>query len=158
MRFSVELLAEKPLFIRDESFIKTALYSDDSVIPESQGKDYYKNGFMALSNTRIAGIGRTFSYSLSSRPLGLGPFEAKPGKYIKLKEEQLKNIHIIIETNFILDPGILKSTLGINLVSERGKTYDIPLARPDIKIFWPERGKFEIDITDFINNKIIVEV
>ncbi|MFZ7101089.1 MAG: hypothetical protein ACOWWO_00325 [Peptococcaceae bacterium] len=159
MKLSVELYVEKPIFIKEYSYIEIGLRSHGFMISESKGNDSYtnSNGFTALSGSRIAGIGRNNSYSITDRPLGLGALEAKPGKYIELEDGQTDDVHVVFETNILLDPGTIRDCLGIRIVNARGKSFDIPLARPDIEMYWNERGRFVIPITEFINSKILVE-
>jgi len=158
MKLAVELYVEKPIFIKDQSFIETSLRSHGFIIPESKGNDLYQNGFTALSGSRIAGIGRNSTYTTKDRPVGLGTLEARPGKYLELNEREEEDLHLIFETNILLDPGTIKDIFGIRIVNKRGKSFDIPLARPDIEIHWNERGRFIIPITEFVNSKILIEV
>lgn len=160
MKLSVEVYTEKPVFIKDGAYVNTSLRSHGFIIPESEGKDSYNNnnGVTVLSGKRIGGIGREKVYSITDRPLGLGGLEAKPGKYLELGENELDDIHLIFETNIFLDPGIIRDFLGVRIVNSRGKAYDIPLARPDIEIYWNERGRFVIPITEFVNSKFLLPV
>ena len=158
MKLSVELYTEKPLFIKDESYVEISLRSHGFIIPESRGSDIYKNGFTALSRSRIASIGRSNSYKTDDRVLGLGTLEARPGKYLELNEGQIDDVYVIFETNILLDPGTIRDMLGIRIVDKWGKAFDIPFARPDIEIYWNERGRFVISITEFVNSKMLIKL
>ncbi|MFZ5943567.1 MAG: hypothetical protein ACOYVD_05635 [Bacillota bacterium] len=158
MKLSVELYTEKPIFVKEDSYVETSIRSHGFILPDSRGTDHYSHSFTALSGSRIGGIGRNNLYSCKDTPLGLGKTEARPGKYLEINDEHLNDLHLIFETNILLDPGTIKDCLGIRIVSNRGKNYDIPLARPDLEIYWNARGRFVVDITEFINSKIFVEV
>lgn len=154
MRLSVELYTEKPLSLKPQTFINLSLRSHGFILPESKGIDKYENYFMVLTNKRIAGIGREKTYRQNSFTAGLGSFQAKPGTYIQIKEEDKHDLTLIIENDLIYDPGILKDSLGVRLVNAKGKIFDIPLKRPDLQIHWTHRGRFVVPIYEFTNSKI----
>lgn len=150
MKFSIELYAEKPFFIKDESFMSISLRADGDILQNSLGKDYFKKGFMALSGRRIAGIGRICEYSIEN--LVTEMFQAKPGAFIFF-QNNLSVLDLIIETDIILDPGLIRQSIGIRLINESGQQYDIPLARPDIKIYWEGRGFYSIPSRNIVLSK-----
>jgi len=151
---AVELYTEKSLSVKEEAYFKTALLTGGNVFPGSEGNDRYGFSFIATGAKRVAGLGRDFFYTLTSFPAGLGPIEARPGKYIDLPEIP-EEFSLILETNLILDPGVLSDTLGVRLVNERGKGYDIPLGRPDVPVYWEGRGKFIILLAGAVHDKFL---
>jgi len=153
----VEIYAQKPLFLKDNDFIRLSLISRGKEIEETVGCDRYVRGTAMLTDKRIAGIGRKHTYDFDSRsvPIGLGTLEAKPGAYIELIGNDLEDIELKIETNAILDPALVCDLWGIRFVNHMGKSYDVPLCRPDIKITWHSRGVYTIPISEFLNNKLM---
>jgi hypothetical protein len=160
MRCSVEVYAQKPLFFKDDDYICLSLISKGKEIKGTAGCDRYVRGTAMLSNKRIAAIGRKYTYDFNSRsvPIGLGTLEARPGAYIELKEDELEDLELKIDTNTLLDPALVRDLWGIRFVNYTGKSYDVPLARPDIQIHWNGRGSYTIPITEFINSKLIFPI
>jgi hypothetical protein len=155
MKLSLEVYAEKPLWVRDDSYIRLSLRSHGLIIEEFNGEDHFSNGLFLLSGKRLSGIARSCSYSTANFPFGWESFQARPGAFIELGEQESDNLALIIQTDIILDPGFLRQMVGIRFITKNGKNYDIPLARPDIEIYWDGRGRYVIPITDFLNSKII---
>lgn len=156
MKVSIELYANQALFIRDDSYIKLFIRSYDHILEESMGRDYYKDGIFILSEKRITGVGRKCCYSKDIHYFEV--FQARPGSYLEFSKNQIENVTLVIQTNIILDPGLLKQQVGIRVVNEEGKKYDIPLTRPDIEIYWTGRGLYTIPLTDVLNNRLITLV
>ncbi len=151
MKLSVELFAEKPFILKEDSFIQMSLRLHGLIFPETEGKDEYHFSFLVLSGKSLAGVGREFTYELNLFPLGLGCIESRPGAFVELGEDKIDDLDVIIETNLTLDLGIFTDSFGLRLINEKGKTYDIPLSRPDIEIGWDSRGRFDVPITQFVN-------
>lgn len=152
MKIAIEIYSEIPLNIKEDTYFKTALTAGGNILPDSVGSDDYRFQSIILSGKRVAGLGREFTYTLSAFPAGMGPTEGRPGKYIDLVRVP-GDIALSLETNLILDPGILTYSLGIRLVNESGKSYDVPLCRPDVKIRWNGRGSYTIPLADFLWSK-----
>ncbi|MCG8402838.1 MAG: hypothetical protein MJA84_14790 [Firmicutes bacterium] len=157
MKIAVEIYAEKLQNIKDGSYIKTALKTSGGILPGSEGCDRYGFASIITSTKRVAGLGREFFYNLSSFPAGMGAIEARPGRYLEV-EKIPEDIALEIETNFTLDPGMLADSLGLRLVSERGGSFDIPLCRPDIPVFWDSRGKYTIPLNGLLQSNLIQAV
>ena len=87
----------------------------------------------------------------------MGAIEARPGRYLEV-EEIPEDMALEIETNLILDPGVLADSLGIRLVSERGGSLDIPLCRPDIPVCWDSRGKYTIPLNGLLRSNLLQAV
>ncbi len=149
MKIAVDIYTEKPLCVKLDTYFKTVLQVDDKYFAGSEGHDRYSFLCVIGSEKRVAGLGREQAYSLSSMPAGMGAVEARPGKYINLPEGA-KEVVLAIETNLFLDPGILADSLGVRLVNEQGKKFDVPLARPDVSISWEGRGQYLIPLSAFL--------
>lgn len=154
MRLTVELYAEKPLFIKENSFFKLGLRTGGLVLEDTIGVDRYKLALMALSGKRIAGIARETVYNHHIFPYGMAGGEARPGAYVEVDEGGLKNMAVIVETNLVLDVGLARDGLGLRLVNSAGKSYDLPLARPDVEVHWDGRGRYVIPVGEFVTSKL----
>lgn len=153
MTLAVEIYAEKPLSIREGIFFKTSLLIKDIVLDGSAGYDRYGFNSIVTTEKRLAGLGRSVAYSLGSFPAGMGPIEARPGKYLDLPDIP-ENIVLELETNLILDPGLLADSIGIRLIGRTGKTVDIPLSRPDMAIWWESRGKYAVPLEGILKSPV----
>jgi hypothetical protein len=152
MKFALEIYAEKPLCIKFNTYFKTALAVKGEIIADSAGLDSYSFLSVITSDKRVAGLGRDYTYSLSSLPAGLGPVEARPGKYMDLALD--REMELVLETNLILDPGILADSLGVRLINEQGKQFDVPFSRPDVSIHWESRGRYIIPLSAFLCSRL----
>ncbi|MFZ5642382.1 MAG: hypothetical protein ACOY46_02180 [Bacillota bacterium] len=153
MKLAVELYSEKTLSIREETYFKTFILMDGTVLDCSKGFDRYGFSFILTSEKRLAGLGREFIYTLSSFPAGMGPIEARPGTYFDLPEAG--EISLALETNLILDPGVLNMSIGVRFVNEDGKKYDFPLCRPDVPVLWDGRGTFTISLSGILHSNVL---
>ena len=154
MKLAVELYSEKPLFIKENSFFKLGLRTGGLVLEDTIGIDRYKMASMALTGRRLGGTAREMVYDHSIFPSGLGSGEARPGAYVNVGEGSIKGMAVILETNLILDVGLLRDSMGLRLVNEAGKTYDVPLARPDVEVNWDGRGRYVIPVGGFLVSKL----
>lgn len=154
MKLAVELYSEKPLFIKDGSFVKLGVRSGGLVMDDTVGTDLYNLACMALTGKRLGGTAREIVYDHSIFPSGLGNGEARPGAYISVDEWRLKDLAVVLETNLLMDVGLLRATLGLRLINEAGKSYDIPLSRPDIEVAWNGRGRYVIPVGEFVKSKL----
>jgi len=153
LKAAFEIYAEKPLSIKLDTYFKTALVQSGTPIAGSEGLDRYTFLCFIGSEKRVAGLGRTYTYSLSSLPAGLGPVEARPGKNIDLPVV-CDDVNLVVETNLILDPAILADSFGVRLINEQGKKYDVPFSRPDVAIGWDGRGRYIIPISAFLCSRL----
>lgn len=154
MKLAVELYAEKPFFVREGGFFRLGLRTGGLINQDSVGEDRFWLNYMVLSGRRLAGSGRKVEYDYSFFPGGLAGGQARPGAYVLIGDAAGCGLALIIETDLILSDGLLREQLGIRLVNEKGKTFDIPLARPDIEIAWDGRGRYVISLADFVNSKL----
>lgn len=154
MKLAVELYSEKPLFIKENSFFKLGLRIKGLVLDDTVGIDQYGFANMALTGRRIGGTAREIIYDHSIFPSGFGSGEARPGAYVHVEQDSVKDMAVVLETNLILDMGMLRDSVGLRLVNEAGKSYDVPLARPDIEIAWDGRGRYVIPVGEFLTSKL----
>ena len=154
MKLAVEIYTEKPLFVKEDSWFKLSLRTQGLVFEDTKGCDLYNLGSLILSGKRLGGAARSVVYDKMIYPAGFGTGEARPGAYMQVDESSCHGAAIILETNLILDLGLLRDSVGIRLVNEDGKAFDIPLMRPDIEIAWNGRGRFVIPIGEFLDSKI----
>ncbi|MFZ5632538.1 MAG: hypothetical protein ACOY40_06780 [Bacillota bacterium] len=157
MKMAVEIYTEKPLSIKGDTYFKTALLAGGAVLAGSGGCDRYDFPYIATSEKRVAGLGREFTYTLAAFPAGMGPIEARPGRYLEFTGA-VEDIDLSLETNLILDPGALADSLGVRFVNERGKGYDVPLCRPDVRIRWDGRGKYTVSLAGLLHSKLLQAV
>lgn len=157
LKLALELYTEKPLCVKDDTYFRTALSVDKITFSDTEGLDQYCFHSVIGSEKRVAGLGRICTYTLNSLPGGLGPVEARPGTYFNLPADYSKTT-LLLETNLILDPGILSDTLGIRLVNAQGKTVDVPFSRPDVKILWESRGTYTIVLPEILCSRLLQAV
>lgn len=157
MKIAVEIYTEKPLNIKDGAYFKTALMARGRIVEGSEGTDSFGFASVVISEKRVAGLGRDFVYTLASFPAGMGAIEARPGAYLNLADIP-EDIALDIETNLILDQGILADVLGVRLIGAQGKSVDIPLCRPDVPVLWQGRGKYTIPLYGLLQFRILQAV
>lgn len=154
MKIAVEIYAEKLLDIKENTYFKTALMVKGELLNGSEGYDRYEFPALITSEKRVAALGRGFVYTLAAFPAGMGAIEARPGKYLDLPDVP-DDVTLTLETNLILDPGMLADSLGVRLANAQGKSVDIPLRRPDIPIWWEGRGKYAIPLNEIFNSRFL---
>lgn len=71
-----------------------------------------------------------------------------------MDQDSLANLAVVLETNLVLDVGELRDILGLRLVNEGGKGYDVPLSRPDVEVAWNGRGRYVIPIGEFLESRL----
>lgn len=154
MKVAVEIYAGRVMDIKEGAFFRTALVSGGKIMEGSEGFDSFGFASVITSEKRIAGLGREFSYTLDLLPAGMGAVEARPGSYIDIGEIP-EDIALELETNLILDPGVLSWALGIRLAGAGGKSTDIPLGRPDVTVWWEGRGRYAIPLYSLLKSNIL---
>lgn len=154
MKLAVELYSEKPLFVKENSFFKLGVRTRGLVLEETVGSDCYKLACLMLSGKRLGGAARTVVYDHSMFPAGFGGGEARPGSFIELEKDSVPGMAVVLETNLILDMALLRDNLGLRLVNEAGKGYDLPLSRPDVEVAWDGRGRYVIPVGEFITSRL----
>lgn len=154
MVIAVEIYAEKPVNIKEGTYFKTSLVVEGVVLDGSAGYDEYGFSSIITSEKRLAALGRSSLYSLGSFPAGMGPIEARPGKYLEIADGA-GGIMLELDTNLILDPGVLSDLTGVRLVGRNGKKIDIPLCRPDLKVLWEGRGIYKVPLDGIFISRVL---
>ncbi|MCF8023494.1 MAG: hypothetical protein K9L17_12460 [Clostridiales bacterium] len=134
------------MFLKNESFVRLSLRTCGMIFRETIGTDKFYNNAYLLTGKRLSGTGRFVDYCNPFIP----GFQAKPGAFINVKEESLDDISLVIETNLILSPALLRENTGIKIINRVGKTLNFPLKRPDVEINWDGKKRFVVPLTDFI--------
>ncbi|AYO31181.1 MAG: hypothetical protein PWR06_878 [Thermoanaerobacteraceae bacterium] len=147
MLVEIELFTQMAVSINYGDELSMKVNYNGKILEEGISRDSFEFSGTVLGGKRLAAIGRERRYTYGDLT---GIFEADPGKGVNLlfidPEDDIK---LIIETNIWLDPGRMVQDLSLKVFSEN-RMRDIPLNRPDVKIDWPGRGKFIVDIGDFI--------
>lgn len=148
MQVGIEVYAQRAVYIMDNNFVRLKVINNGYVMEKSYSEDVFRFFGTIIPGRRLAGAGRKSEYEPSYL---LGRiFEASPSLPISfLFIDPEDDIKLVIETNIWLDPGVMLQDAMLKIYSEK-KSLEIPLNRPDIKIDWPSRGTFAIDIGDFI--------
>lgn len=147
MQVGIELYTQTAVSINPGYEVSMKVLFNGRILEESVSNDTYKFSGTVTGDKRLAAAGRERSYDY--RDLA-GIFEADaavPLDILFIDGED--DIKLWIETNIWLDPGELIQCLYLKLFSESA-TLEIPLIRPDVKIEWPRRGCFVVDIADFV--------
>jgi len=142
MNYNFEWKAEKGIDVNPGDYFETAVLLDENILPETVGRDEFRLNGLLLPGKRIAGFGRTKTYSLENMPAGLGAIEAEPSVMVDLPKDHLSKIAFQIATNIILDQGLLTQCLCLNVIQGDGTSVEIPLSRPDVAISWQSRGNY----------------
>lgn len=150
MKISIEIYAEKQLFVKPDSYVKTVVMNKGRVLENSRGADSYPSGCIVIPGKRIAGAGRESVCHPGGAALCA---EAAPGAYFQL-DEAYEDVVLIINTDIILDQGILTDCLGIRILNEDGFKRHVPFKRPDVEIKWMRRGTFAIPVRPLITAAI----
>lgn len=146
MLYNFAWKAEKGIDVNPGDYFSTAILDDEKVLSDTAGRDDFKLNGLILPGKRIAGFGRTKSYSLDTMPAGLGPVEAEPSKMVNLPQEYSSKVTFQIDTNIILDQGMLAQYLYLDVIQKDGANLQIPLSRPDVEISWPSRGHYIVTV------------
>lgn len=146
MNYYFSWKAEQGIDINPGDYFETAILANEKILPETIGRDEYKLNGLLLPGKRVAGFGRTKTYSLENMPAGLGPIEAEPSEIVILEGHELPKVDFQINTNIILDQGMLAQYLYLDVLREDGISTQIPLNRPDVSIIWKSRGNYIVTV------------
>lgn len=155
MYMGVELVAETAVFYDDSSFVSMHLVTDGREVPGSAGVDDFLCNGAILPGKRVAATGRrhSFVYDRFSGSLGLGVVEATPCLMVPVPwPGNGSTLRLRIRNNIVLDPGLLCANFSLKVKAQNGelKEWDIPLSRPDVRVDWPARGEFEVNLGDLL--------
>ncbi|MCR4441582.1 MAG: hypothetical protein QHH10_05790 [Peptococcaceae bacterium] len=146
MEIGLELVTETSLFLTPNHSFRMELYAGDVLLPLSIGTDVYNYNCNIWPNKTVAATGRKAVHELK---VALGPFEAEPARAIAIREEDLPGLKLKLANNKILDQAELKHGFSLR-VSLAGRVLDIPLARPDVRVYWERRGEFTVPLGDLV--------
>ncbi len=152
MKLAVEIYTSKQMAVRAGSRVCTRLMSGGMTVPGSVGEDTYPGGALVPGGKRLAGLGRPFTWPGG----GESPSEAAPGEQFELGNTG-GEVALLIETDMVLDQGVLSDTLALRLVHECGRCTQVPLRRPDLRIGWPKRGTFLVDLGGLLKSAQTVD-
>lgn len=142
IKIGAELVTETTWVVTPNDEYHLELYYGDVPIPESAGTDRFEMNCHILPQKTLAATGRM---ELTKIGYGLGPVEAKGANPVLVTEENLPDLKLRFKNTKILDLAELKHNFSIRL-DVNGKTVDLLLARPDVKVFWEARGDFVIPL------------
>jgi len=149
MEIGVEFFTNRTTFISDFYEFHNIILINDSEIKETSSSDIFKFSGCVLGGKRIAAIGRKKVYDFKNYTETFEAEPAKPFKILFLDPED--KIYLKVNTNIFLDPGRFVEELSLKIYSEKN-SHIAALNSPYIKIDWPGRGEYILDITELIND------
>ncbi|MDR3589355.1 MAG: hypothetical protein P4N41_06805 [Negativicutes bacterium] len=139
-----EIRASQKFDVFPGGYFAAALMADQAVLPETAGRDEFDFPATLLPGKRVAGFGRRRTYPPpSSRLDGQSP-EAAPS--LPFPWEKSRDLSFRIITNVLLDQGLIARHLTLRVAAHDAPVRDIPLSSPDVRIDWPCRGTFVVDV------------
>jgi len=153
MRIGVNLIAETSISVDDTTYFKTGLRLNGLPVPHSEGSDRWNLNGMLLPGKRVAATGRAaeYNYSDTYTGIGFGGIEARRAVPCQLDLGEGDRLVVTVDNNAVLDPGLFCMDFSFAVSFDDPaprRALDLSLRRPDIRVDWPARGLFEVDITD----------
>lgn len=142
MNIGAELVAETTWVVTPNDEYRLELYCGDIPLAQSAGSDRFEMNCHILPGKTLAATGRK---SFTTIGYGLGPVEVTEAVPVPVAEENLPDLKLCLKNTKILDQAELKHNFSIR-VKVNGKTVDLLLARPDVKVYWEGRGEFVIPL------------
>jgi len=136
--------SQKEIVVAANNYFESIILMDNKSCPTTAGCDIFLVAGVIMPGKRLAGFGRNKCYRLEDMS---GTLEAAPSTWL-LMESNTSELSFKINTNIILDPGILASFLYFDITTESETTTHIPLNRPDIQINWQSRGTFVVTVNN----------
>ncbi|SMC92561.1 hypothetical protein [Sporomusa malonica] len=143
MKCCFEWSAQKEIEITPNNYFESIVLAGDAICPDTAGRDEFLLAGVIMPGKRLAGSGRSKCYSLADMS---GAIEAAPSIWVALKND-LSEISFKINTDIILDPGLLASSLSLDIATVSGTATHIPLNRSDVRIDWQSRGTFVVTVS-----------
>ncbi|MDQ7794487.1 MAG: hypothetical protein RDU89_08770 [bacterium] len=153
MKLGVELYTETSLSVDDTTRFELHLTRSGEPVAGSRGLDRYLINGMVILGKRVAACGREAAYGHESTAagLGLGPLEALPAVSSEIGDNY-RGLKLHVDTNAVLDVGLFGSEFSLRITDpEQGRSLDIPLGRPDVRIDWESRGAFVVDLEPLLH-------
>lgn len=149
MKFGFQILTTRSLPMREGDYFATEIWVNGKPIESASGRDTYQLNTIILPQKKLAGTGRTHTYTQGDLICGMGHVQARPLAYVDLPSE-VKTISLKLENSRLLDYRELPLILEVEVHwqnQSREYSQRISLQRPGMKIDWSERGSFMIDFT-----------
>jgi hypothetical protein len=148
VKMGIELVPEVAVTVARGDFINMRLMVDGNSIQTSLGEDEFAFTTTVLRGKRLAATGRRNRLEMQDQPLGMGPAQVPPALAVEMGEGTRIAVDMEVRNSTLLDMGMLVHCLGLRVVDDQGETLaHFPLARPDVTVSWPRRGRFLVDIT-----------
>jgi hypothetical protein len=142
MKCCFEWNALREIGIAPNNYFASIVLAGNTPYPATAGLDEYLFAGIVLPGKRLAGCGRSKRYHCVDRS---GALEAAPSNWVVIKNNPME-ITFKINTDLILDPGLLAASLSLDIANANGTTTHIPLNRSDVRIDWQSRGTFVITV------------
>ena len=151
MQLSAEAICEMAVFFDDTSFMALNLERNGIPLEDTIGSDYFLFNGAILAERRVGATGRTCRHQMNnlSAALGLGSVSAQGPREAVAGLEIGDDLRLRVKTNLTLDAGVFTKVFAIKLHID-GKTFDIPLSRPDVRIEWVGRGEYLVSLEPFL--------
>jgi len=147
MQVGIELYTQMAVTINHGYELAMKVDYNGKILEQSASRDFFEFSGTVTGGKRLAAVGRERYYDYRDLT---GIFEADgalPVGFLLVDPED--DIKLMIKTNIWLDPGRMAQDLCLKIFSD-ARSLEILLNRPDVKIDWAGRGKFIVDIGDFV--------
>jgi hypothetical protein len=138
MIYYFEIRTDQGFDVFPGSYFATVILADGAVLPDTEGRDEFTFATPLSAGKRVAGFGRKQLYASSDT------LEAAPSRLLLL--EDASDFSFKITTNVFLDQGLIARHLTLRIARDDAPPRTIPLSSPDVKIDWPSRGTFVINV------------
>ncbi|HHW25778.1 MAG TPA: hypothetical protein GXX23_00350 [Firmicutes bacterium] len=151
MLLSAEAFCENAVFFDDTSFIALHLERNGIPLEDTIGSDSFLFNGAILPERRVGATGRTCRHQMDnlSAALGLGSVSVPGPRDAVVGLDLSDDLRLRVKTNLTLDVGVFTKVFSVKLRVD-GKTFDIPLSRPDVQIEWVGRGEYLVSLQPFV--------
>lgn len=146
MKYYFEWSAQKDIDVRPGNYFESMVMTKENIYMAAAGHDEFQLAGMVMPGKRFAGFGRSRFYQLREGHADAEAIEAAPSAWVDIGDD-ITEMAFKINTDIILDPGLLASCLSLGIAKEGGLVTNIPLNRPDIRIDWQSRGTFIVTVS-----------
>jgi len=142
MKYYFDWNTQKEIVVVPSNYFESTALAGNTLYPATAGRDEFLLAGIIPPDKRLAGSGRSNRYSTSGMSEAI---EAAPSIGITLPND-LSEISFLINTDIILDPGLLAASVSLDIATVSGTTTHIPLNRSDVRIDWQSRGTFVVTV------------